>query len=356
MSQAIKQALSPRAIIIATGLACLLYGLMLVLSLTGGSKALESLEAQMAAQNIAFERVAPTPHYTAALNASDKASPEPHGDTHHEDVPTHFEMTADALPPAPFEGLTELSPYGALPIVGKNKLKPFDAYKKSVVLDTEKPVIALGITGIGMSGHLYDGIFKRLSPNASIILSPYVAEINDIQKMARSKGYEVWLSLPLENKGFPNTDPGSKGILVNAGLKFNQENYKNVLASTSGYAGLAAYTDGAFKDSKPMLRGLLGEAFTRGLGFFEMNSGRDAMSLKVAINARAPYIVNSLRPSEKTIEQRFTAFKRLAKRNNEVVGVIEVNPAMLAGFQKEIIKAEEEGFQIIPLSALADRF
>lgn len=353
MSPAIKQALSPQAIIVATGLACLFYALMLILSLTGGSKVLEGLEARMAAQNIIFER--PVLHKTTALHHGDKASPSPNAE-HHEDLSAQITGSKEALPPAPFHGLTEETIFGFLPVIGDNKLKPFDAYKKPVTLDKDKPVIALGITGIGLSGHLYNGIFTRLTPQVSLILSPYVPGIDTLQQKARGNGYEVWLSLPLENKNFPNADPGSKGILVNAGLKFNQENYKSILASTSGYVGIAAHTDSAFADAKPMLTGILGEAFSRGLGFFEMNSGRDAMSLTTAINARAPYVANSLRSPEQTVEKRFIAFKRLAKRNKEVVGVLEISPAMLAGFQKEVLKAQEEGFQIVPLSAVAGRF
>ena len=94
----------------------------------------------------------------------------------------------------------------------------------------------------------------------------------------------------------------------------------------------------------------------RGLGFFEMNSGRDSMSRPVAVSSRTPYVRHSLRLSEESIKDRFTAFKRLAKRNGEVVAVVEVNPAMLKNFQKEVMKAEKEGFQIVPLSALAKRF
>ena len=57
-----------------------------------------------------------------------------------------------------------------------------------------------------------------------------------------------------------------------------------------------------------------------------------------------------------TAAYHYMAFKRLAKRNDQVVGVVEISPAMVDGFLREIIKAQEEGFQIVPISAVADRF
>ena len=260
------------------------------------------------------------------------------------------------LPPSPFEGLTEDSPYGLLPAIGSNNLTPFDAYKKQLVVDVQKPIIAIGITGIGFSQNLYSDVFERLSPHASVILSPYVSGVDAIQQEARKQGYEVWLEMPLETKKFPYIDPGSKGILANAGLKFNQENYKSILGMTSGYAGIVSYTDSAFANAKPMLNGILGDAFSRGLGFFELNPGRDSLSMKLAINSQSPIAVNSLRTKEQSIPDRFTAFKRLAKRNSRAIGVLELNPALLANYQKELEKAQSEGFQIVPLSAAVDQF
>lgn len=345
MNPSIKQSLSPKAIIIAIGGACLLYLVVLLLSLFNGSKTLEKLQSKMAAQSIAFD--APM---SASENNNDKMFSE------NDEMPPVKQAVKDPLAPAPFEGLTEETQFGLLPMTSKNKLKPFDAYKKQYTVTVGKPIIALGITGIGYSDRLYQSVFSQLTPSVSLILSAYVDSVHEIQKEARVYGYETWLELPFENKNFKYDDPGPKGILTNAGLKFNQDNYRSVLASTAGYAGIAGYTDSAFKDAHTMLGGILSDIFNRGLGFFEMNSGRDSMSIKVAVNSRGIHIQSTTTLNDENISDRFSALKKIAKRDQRAVGILEVSPSMLEGFQNEILKAKQEGFEIVPLSAVADQF
>ena len=354
MNPAIKHAISPKAILIAFGCASLVYITMLVLSVVNGSAVLESIESKMAVQSIVFE----PPVFVEDISPIIKEQQALEQESVSGDALPSMDMSSaqEPLPPAPYDGLTEESQYGLLPVIGKNNLTPFKAYRKPYVVDVNKPVIAIGIKGIGLSQSLYDGIFERLVPQVSVILSPYVDNVDDVQKTARAKGYETWMLLPLETKKFPYDDPGSMGILAKAGLKFNQDNFKRVLARTSGYAGIATYTDSAFLDSQTMLNGVLSDAMIRGLGVFEMNTSRDAMSLKLAINNRAPHVAASIKAQERTIEQFLTALKKEAQQERRAVGVLNVTPAMLASFQAEIKKAREEGFEIVPLSALADEF
>ncbi len=351
MASFIRQAFSPKAFILAMGGACLLYGSVALFSITNGAKTLDKIQSKMAIQNIAIEKPVFEPLTreetpTKSLEKSDVKT----------SLKDKLKISQDPLPPAPYDGLSEDSKFGGIPKIGENNLKPFDAYKKPVTYDASKPVIALGISGIGFSQGLYNGILSKLSPQASIILSIYVDRIDDIQKEARSYGYETWLELPFETKGFGNTDPGSKAILSNAGLKYNKDNYRTVLASTSGYAGIAGYTDAAFKDSPTMLNSILSDIFARGLGFLDMNTGRDFMSHKIAVNSRGAHIQSSASQKDKTFTQYFEQLKKIARRNKKAVGTIEITPVMLEKFQEQLLKAQDEGFQIVPLSALADQY
>ena len=53
MSVSLKHAISPRAIAIAIGAACLVYAFMVVMSVLSGTEMLESIEAKMASQTVA---------------------------------------------------------------------------------------------------------------------------------------------------------------------------------------------------------------------------------------------------------------------------------------------------------------
>ena len=177
-----------------------------------------------------------------------------------------------------------------------------------------------------------------------------------MQKKARQGGYEVWLELPFETKDFPRVDPGPLGILAHQRLEANQTNYRKVLSMTSGYAGLASFTDNAFMNSKPLFDSVLGDAFRRGLGFLELNKQRDTLSFKMATSAGAPFVRSSLQGSDYDLDTYFLQLKRLARRNGRVVGVLNLSPMLLENYQDIVRTAESEGFQIIPLSAAVDRF
>ena len=262
-------------------------------------------------------------------------------------------VSKDALSPAPFDGLVEFSKFGSLPIIGKNNLAPFDAYKKPFNYDVKKPLIAIAVRGADMTPD--PDVFSKLVPQVSILLSPYSDLVDTVQKQARNQGYEVWLELPVESNSYPYDDPGPKGILVRSGLQYNQDNYRSVLASTTGYAGLAVYTDSAFQDAKPMINGILMDAFKRGLGFFEMNHKKDSIGPKIAINNKAPFLKASMKIEDQTLAQSFKALKKKASSNRLSVAVLDVTPAMLANFQREVLEARKEGFEIVPLSAVADQ-
>lgn len=351
--------MSPKTVIIGMGLACLIYVLMIVFTLLNGGNVIEAFEDKMAAQNIAIESAMPLADNDFVEPLENSNSSASHNDSNIADSDLSSLVAASKrapLPEAPFDGLTEETSYGFLPVIGKNNLKPFKAYQKPFVYDVKKPVIGIGVTGVGLSSDLTEGVFDKLSPQVSIVLSPYASDIDDLRKEARGNGYEVWLEVPMENKDFPRSDPGSKGILANAGLQFNQDNYRSVLAMTSGYAGMAGYTDRAFLDARQMLSGVLNDGFSRGLGFFEMNSGRDAISLKMAVNSRAAHIQSTQKSKGQSLGAIFAALKKQATREDQSVAALEISPAMLRDFQVELLKAEEEGFQIVPLSALVDQF
>ncbi|MFK7840049.1 MAG: divergent polysaccharide deacetylase family protein [Bdellovibrionales bacterium] len=361
MNFPIRKAPPLSSIVFGVGLTALVYSLFLVMSLLKGPSTINSIESRMTVQNIVFERMLngnnkETPFENVELTGAEVKN-KPLDTIDKTDIPdTPSPNSAVSLSPAPFEGLTEPGSFGDLPVIGKNNLKPFDAYKKPYVIDVQKRQIALIVRGLGLSPSMLEQSMKIIPTQMSVLLSPYADDVDLVHKKIRSRGYETWLNLPLENKRFPNVAPGSLGILADAGLRFNQDNLRRTLSLTQGYAGIASYSDAAFINSDAMLSGLFSDVMQRGLGFFEMNTGRDAMSLKVAVNNRSHHVSVSNRIREQRIEKVFEALKKKAVTQKQAIGVVDVSPIMLETIQAEIIKAQNEGYEFVPLSALTVSF
>ena len=112
--------------------------------------------------------------------------------------------------------------------------------------------------------------------------------------------------------------------MAHSDFKYNQEKFYWALSRTSGYAGVAAFTDPAFLNSQSVLKALLDDAYNRGIGYFEINpSGLEGVEMN-AIEKKAPYIrSNSLYDINTQAPQQWLAgLEREAVDNGFAIGVI----------------------------------
>lgn len=368
---------SAKALSITGLLAVLFYVCASLFVVLKGTSTVQTVENTMASQVMAFGDHAPVrkapssqPSQTAhGLLKSDDLAATPHhgedahGDDHHapdvagdDDLASlAAQMHKNPLLPAPFEGLTEVTRHGVLPVIGGNKLTPFKAYKKPYTRNIRRPSLALGVRNFDTPGIDFKAALQALPDNISIVLSPYSSHIDDRQKVARASAHEVWLEIPFETARFPLDDPGPRGILSHAGLRYNQDNFFWALSRTTGYAGIVAHTGKAFDDAKPMLQGLLQDAFARGLGYVELNP-KAALSKNIAATKDAPFVKNAVRAEMQShaLTEVFEVLKAKASVGGYAVGVLTLNPALLENIRPLIAKAEQDGFDIVPLSAPAD--
>lgn len=345
----------PQKTLVISGLcACLVYFCVAIFTMFSGAESLKNMEAQLASQVVSFSSGGGAPsspqedaskeHSESGLNTEDFAAPLPP------------ETSQNSLMPAPFEGLVEISAAGELPVIAPNKLTPFKAYKKPYVSEINKPSIALVVRNFNAPGISFDAALKALPDTVSLLLSPYDEDADRKQKYARIAGHELWLNIAFETERFPADDPGPRGILAQVGLKFNKDNLEWSLSRTSGYAGIAGYMDDAFSEAKPMMRGLMQNIFSRGLGYLELNDNSNGFSEGLAVTQNAPYAQNTLPKDMEAqgVEAVFAALKARAQAQNFAVGVLDLNPVLLEKIEALVAQAEQDGFQIVPLSALAD--
>ena len=359
MDKPMPSLISYRALGVGLIASILIYVGFVAFVLLKGPQALEDVEMSMASQVLPLEfpetigeakslPVAQTDHLEEDLQQSNSVIET-------SDTPA---LSKQALPPAPYEGLTEHTDFGPLPVIGPNKLAPFDAYKKPYVLNRDKPAIALMVRGYGMSDALSRQALTVLPSNISLLISPYSDVADDLRREARQNGHEVWLELPLENERFPANDPGPHAILSHLSLKYNLDNYKWVLGRTTGYAGLAGYSDGVLSRTRSVFENVMQDAYGRGLGYYEINPRGGDLAEASALSYNAPYASNILPATaaeRQALEKDFQDLKQQARSNGYASGVLNLTPYLLDNIQEIVRIAESEGFYIVPVSAIADR-
>ena len=362
------------------------YAILAVWAFMGGSSGLESVQGKLASQTIAITRsdaVATPPkkdtnpsqigHQDRPLqeahsatqsdehghdNTANAVSPDDHDQLAHNPPQQDQDAPDLAMIEVPYPGLYETDAKGdLLPIIrGSDGLTPFQAYKRPFAFKDGQKMIALVLDGYGLSNALSKNAALMLPENVSFIMSPYTPDAKSLAQTARNNGHEIWLNIPFENQNFPYEDPGSKAILSRASLSANMDNLKWALASTSGYVGLAFYSDLAFQKSKPSLNALFKEAIDRGLGLFETNISAPSQIKDIATRFDAPYIKNEITFFDgkwnNNIDEAAELLETIAESRGRAVGVFKGYPDALKFINRWVPKLEQKGFTLVPLSAI----
>ncbi len=341
-------------------------GIILIVSLfivTAGAlylqknKTLTRLQENLASQTLLISgEIVNTHPQPEDLNTSDLVKAPPHGEN---ETPVHVdEETLDsnfALTPAPIPGYFVETASGKMPIKQSASQTPFTAYKRPYPFNIKPPFLSVVIDDFGLSTNNSTQAIKDLPPSVSYILSPYSADTQKWVDDARKNGHEVWLKLPVENKEFPQRDPGAKGLLTRVSLEYNQDRLKWILSSTTGYAGIAAYTDHTLASASTMFKNVARDIFDRGLGFFELNTTEQSFFAPIAEDSNIPMISNPAiitdfnldNPAVKNIKSNIT-------NNGGAIIVVTPTPQNITALKTWLETINNEAvISQIPLSAIA---
>lgn len=329
---------------------------------------LERLSARLAHATVSIERAAPVSAPAPAEayvyppapvqmtiqtgHESEMAGPPPppvSTEETHSDVQISITHTG-ALEPAPIEGLYTQTEAGKLPVISETGLTPFQAYRRPF-LSQEKPVIALAVTGYGLSEKDSE-LALSLPPEISLILSPYADNPEQWVTKARENGHEVWLYAPFENDDFVNNDPGPQALLTRQSLPENRGKLEWIMARVTGYAGIVGKTDRVFLSVHTMFKPLINLIFDRGLAYFELNTEGSALIEAQAINQGAAFSA-----AEQTArvwdEKLASSLEKAANERGSTNAVVDLNPKNVAALLEWAVTLPKQGLDLAPLSALA---
>lgn len=301
----------------------------------------------------------PDHHMPQAIVKGPAAEPQHHNEEQSLSLLLHGDGDAPksnthALRKAPIDKITEETPQGLVPVKKPNLPTAFEAYRKPFILNKSRHAVAIVIADYGLSEALSAEILAHMPSPVSLILSPYAAHADSWQKKARSDGHELWMQLPVQTADFPRRDPGIKGLLTEASLAYNEERMEWVLSRTSGYAGLASYTDYVLSKSSPMFTGFFNQVFDRGLGLLELNMGDNGFVAGVARDKKAPYAAAHLSLKSFALDSpEVKAAEAAIKEKQNTVIVVQPTAQNLVQLKNWLMRLENSGVVIAPVSAFA---
>jgi len=264
-----------------------------------------------------------------------------------------------SLVKAPIDGLVMIGANGPLPVLGPDSLVAWKAYARPQDISDNRPKIAIIVTGIGLNDKFSDMAITRLPGEIDLGFSPYGRKLQDWMDKAREYGHEGFLMLPAEPVKYPENDPGPHTLLSGGAIRDNLKKLDWLLSRVTGYVGVINEMGSKLTASEEDILPILDDLKGRGLMFLDSRSTRYSVAAKVARRLSMPhafnnrFVDNRLSPDE--ISRNLTALENTARTYGAAVGVARALPLTLRELESWARGLEDRGFQLTPVTAIANR-
>lgn len=265
--------------------------------------------------------------------------------------------SSPGLPPAPLEGLFEETAQGKIPVIRKDGMTPFQAYRRPFnrAAAGNKPIISIVITGMGLSDQATEAALHAMPPDITFSLSPYSAAPDMWAQESRARGHEVWMSLPLEPVSYPLKDTGPNTLVIGAPERDNLMKLMWLMGRGTGYAGFIAGQETDFVNSAADMKPVVGAIYSRGLGFAENAANAGAAAATLAMSMDAPYTAIDIwlddTATQESIHAALDELEKKALAQGGAAGVIRALPVSYQEITRWLTTLDAKGIVLAPLSA-----
>jgi polysaccharide deacetylase 2 family uncharacterized protein YibQ len=285
-------------------------------------------------------------------SSSSKSSPEPSSVT---------EVEIQTPPPASFgavaQDLVERSAFGFVPKRGTGPDRtPWQVYARSDLWPEKPPyaTVSLVVEQMGMNPTLLDQAKTLLPSGVALAFNPYAEDVFSQMQNARDAGFETLLSLAMETRNYPYSDPGSMALLTSNLPEKNQEMIFQQMATAQGYIGVIPMMGKLARYDAPLMDLILSQMTARGLMYVDAAEGTQAtVNQNRWKNNDLPYARVTLRLE--SIENRDAFFKTLAQtalKQGYAVGILPPYPIVFENVRAWVKSLPKTHAQLtfVPLS------
>jgi polysaccharide deacetylase 2 family uncharacterized protein YibQ len=251
--------------------------------------------------------------------------------------------------------LLEKTPDGYLPRISDGGITPMQAYAGAQP-PVGRPRIAIVITGLGLSASNTQAAINNLPPGVTLAFVPNLADVQNWVTLARQKGHEVLLQVPMEPYDFPDSDPGEYTLRVSVGEEANTKRLSWALTRITGYVGVTNWLGGRFLSEPGSLEPMMTFLMRRGLLFYDNGAASRSMAPMVAERLGAPFVqatntIDSIQASME-IDHRLADLEAEARAKGKAVGTGFRYPVTMERVTLWARGLPSRGFVLAPISAI----
>jgi polysaccharide deacetylase 2 family uncharacterized protein YibQ len=278
--------------------------------------------------------------------------------------PTIAEQVAPPVAPPSLEGgpkvanptLLEKTADGYIPRISETGLWPLHAYAGAVPPIGNRSRIAIVISGLGISAKATQAAIDNLPPAVTLAFAPYANDVQHWVILARQKGHEVLLQVPMEPFDFPDSDPGQYTLRSAVGEEGNVKRLTWSLSRMTGYVGISNLLGGRFLSDSGAVEPLLTYLMRHGLMFFDNGSANKSVAKDVASRLGSPFVqatntIDSIQASME-IDHRLADLEAEARNKGFATGSGSLYPVTIERVNQWARGLPGRGFVLVPVSAI----
>jgi len=265
----------------------------------------------------------------------------------------------EALSVAPVDILVEQTDVGLLPRVAEDGQTAFKAYARPAPqVDAAKPLVAVIVTGLGMSRAATEIAISAMPQNVTLSLDVYARGLDFWVSRAREDGHEVLLNMPLEAADFPFSDPGPEALKVLNAPEENIQKLQYILSRTTGYFGVLADHGSKFLADEDQVNLMMAQLKARGLMYVD-GGAPGSLGTRSAYKINIPWAAVELNldaaQSGAAFDLQLEEFSQLAQKRAVAIARVSATPLSMQRLSAWLGTLDQQGFQLVPVSALATK-
>ncbi len=268
-------------------------------------------------------------------------------------VARHEAPVAKVAPVPPQAALAPKPPVSQ-PVLPKHVVAEPPAWKRNAVVPAttpEAPMIAIVIDDMGANRK---GTDRAMDLPASITFAflPYTRNVASSVKLARERGHEILVHVPMEPVG--KDDPGPHALRVGETPEELKANLAWCLDQFGGYVGINNHMGSRFTADAAGMRLVMETLKDRGLMFLDSRTSAQTQAANAARAAGLPtlsrdvFLDNEEEGGE--VKAELGRLEQIALKHGVAIAIGHPHPITLDMLEKWIPEARARGFTLVPLT------
>ncbi len=220
-------------------------------------------------------------------------------------------------------------------------------------LEPGKPLVAVVIDDMGLDRPRSMRVVDLPGP-LTLSYLPYAKELATQTALARLRGHELMVHIPMEPMG--SADPGPNALRIGMDEVELRQRLVDDLSQFEGFVGINNHMGSRFTATRASMSVVLGELKKRGLLFLDSRTTAQSVGATMAGEMGVPSVSRNVflddDMSSDNVAHQLAELERIARKQGYAVAIGHPHDNTIAALASWLPRLRERGFILVPLSTI----